>query len=354
MARYNRAVQLMKNLPANDPCSFMQQSHVHCAYCNGAYFYPAAQGLNRGEIQVHGNWLFFPFHRWYLYFHERILGNLIGDPTFALPYWNWDSPYGMYTPYMYTDGRTYPALFNERRRQEIYTRPVNLATGGSSTMTPEQIANNNCTVMYNEMIRTATTLESFMGAPYPRGNAVPNGPGTSERGSHNAVHNWCGDPRQPAQEDMGNFYSAGRDPIFYGHHSNVDRMWTIWRQGRPNNQRDFTDTDYLNTQFLFYDENRRLVRVRVADCLDNARLGYQFQTNGVFVTWTDCRPFARVRGRRAARISDAPKLETLEFPLKLDKVVKVRIPRPRKLRTSEEKEKGGRITADRRRRGGYR
>ncbi|KAL0320498.1 UNVERIFIED_CONTAM: Polyphenol oxidase, chloroplastic [Sesamum radiatum] len=338
MARYNRAVQLMKNLPATDPRSFMQQSYVHCAYCNGAYFYPPVQGLNRGEIQVHGNWLFFPFHRWYLYFHERILGNLIGDPTFALPYWNWDSPYGMYTPYMYTQSRTYPALFNERRRQEIYTRPVNLATGGSSSMTPEQIANNNCTVMYNEMIRTATTLESFMGAPYRRGNTVPNGPGTSERGSHNAVHNWCGDPRQPAGEDMGNFYSAGRDPIFYGHHSNVDRMWTIWRQGRPNNQRDFTDADYLNTQFLFYDENRRLVRVRVADCLDNARLGYQFQTNGVFVTWADCGRIARVRGSRAARISDAPKLETLEFPLKLDKVVKVRVPRPRKLRTPEEKE----------------
>ncbi|KAL0301348.1 UNVERIFIED_CONTAM: Polyphenol oxidase, chloroplastic [Sesamum radiatum] len=336
--RYNRAVQLMRNLPATDPRNFLQQSYVHCAYCNGAYFYPALQGLNRGEIQVHGNWLFFPFHRWYLYFHERILGSLIGDPTFALPYWNWDSPYAMDAPAMYSNNRTYPALYNDRRNQLIYRRPVNLGTGTDSNQTQAQIANSNCAVMNNEMIRTATTLESFMGTPYRRGNAVPNGPGTSERGSHNAVHRWCGDPRQPAEEDMGNFYSAGRDPIFYGHHSNVDRMWTLWRQRRAANQRDFTDTDYLNSQFLFYDENSRLVRVRVGDCLDNTRLGYQFQTEGVFVTWTDCRPFTRVRGSRAARISDFPKLESLEFPLKLDKVVKVRVPRPRKLRTPKEKE----------------
>ncbi|MFS7947023.1 putative catechol oxidase [Helianthus anomalus] len=38
------------------------------------------------EIQIHNSWLFFPFHRWYLYFYERILGKLINDPTFALPF----------------------------------------------------------------------------------------------------------------------------------------------------------------------------------------------------------------------------------------------------------------------------
>ena len=30
--------------------------------------------------------------RFYLYFHERILGKLIGDDTFALPFWNWTRP----------------------------------------------------------------------------------------------------------------------------------------------------------------------------------------------------------------------------------------------------------------------
>ncbi|WP_423787665.1 tyrosinase family protein [Klebsiella pneumoniae] len=27
---------------------------------------------------------------------------------------------------------------------------------------------------------------------------------------------------------MGHFYSAGLDPVFFCHHSNVDRMWSEW------------------------------------------------------------------------------------------------------------------------------
>ena len=57
---------------------------VHCWYCSGAL-----DGLS--GIEIHGGWWFLAWHRAYLYFHEQILGTLIGDPTFALPYWDWDS-----------------------------------------------------------------------------------------------------------------------------------------------------------------------------------------------------------------------------------------------------------------------
>jgi polyphenol oxidase len=57
------------------------------------------------ELQVHSSWLFFPFHRCYLYFFERILGKLIDDPTFAMPFWNWDAAAGMKMPSMYTNPR---------------------------------------------------------------------------------------------------------------------------------------------------------------------------------------------------------------------------------------------------------
>ena len=100
LAKYTKAVELMKALPADDPRSFTQQANVHCAYCDGAYDQIGFPDL---ELQVHNSWLFFPWHRFYLYFHERILGKLIGDENFALPFWNWDAPEGMQMPSMYTD-----------------------------------------------------------------------------------------------------------------------------------------------------------------------------------------------------------------------------------------------------------
>ena len=68
----------------------MQQADVHCAFCNGAYYSAQAPG-SLFFPQVHFSYLFFPWHRYYLYFHESILGSLIDDPAFALPYWNWDN-----------------------------------------------------------------------------------------------------------------------------------------------------------------------------------------------------------------------------------------------------------------------
>ncbi|KAL0406584.1 UNVERIFIED_CONTAM: Polyphenol oxidase A, chloroplastic [Sesamum latifolium] len=50
-------------------------------------------------------------------------------------------------------------------------------------------------------------------------------------------------------------------------------------------------------------------------------------------------PRARVRRTTMARTSDAPRLNTLQFPLKLEKPVSVLVPRPKKSRSQEEKDK---------------
>ena len=57
--------------------------------------------------------------------------------------------------------------------------------------------------------------------PYRPGDEPDPGAGTIENTPHNILHFWSGDPRQPNGEDMGNFYSAGRDPVFFAHHGNV-------------------------------------------------------------------------------------------------------------------------------------
>ncbi|KAM2703642.1 hypothetical protein EV2_005210 [Malus domestica] len=65
---------------------------------------------------------------------------------------------------------------------------------------------------------------------------------------------------------MDNFYYTGRDPLFYAHHCNVDRIWNIWKTlGRK--CKDPTDIDWLDAEFLFYDENAELVSCKIQDSI---------------------------------------------------------------------------------------
>jgi polyphenol oxidase len=112
------------------------------------------------------------------------------------------------------------------------------------------------------MRTNSSTPELFFGKEYRAGDIPNPGGGSIENTPHGTLHDWCGDPLQPNREDMGNLYSSGRDPIFYAHHSNVDRMWSIWKTlGRRNI--DICDPDWLNASFLLYDENAELVQITV-------------------------------------------------------------------------------------------
>ncbi|XP_075506482.1 polyphenol oxidase I, chloroplastic-like [Primulina tabacum] len=328
--KYNLAIDRMKRLPKEDPRSFMQQANIHCAYCNGAYDQPGQGTL---DLQVHNSWLFFPFHRWYLYFYERILGKLINDPTFALPFWNWDNPKGMAIPAMFNDPKA--ALYDEKRNQANLP-PAVVDLGMTGNKDPLQVVSNNLTIMYSEMIRGNSSATDFMGQPYRQGTPVNPGPGASERGSHTAVHAWVGDPREPSGEDLGNFYSAGRDPLFYVHHGNVDRMWTLWQYYLPSANvpdKKITDPDFLNAQFLFYDENSQLVRVTVKDCLSNIDMGYEYER--IDLPWLDYRPPPQTATAKVTRAgTSAAKADTV-FPLKLDKIVRVLIPKTKKGKADE-------------------
>ncbi|EYU26236.1 hypothetical protein ABFS82_08G199400 [Erythranthe guttata] len=331
-AKFEKAVALMKALPADDPRSFMQQANVHCAYCNLTY---PQTGDPKLKLQIHNCWHFFPWHRWYLYFYERILGNLIGDPTFGLPFWNWDNPAGMVMPERFAVQDS--PLFNPRRNQtHLPPTPTDLAYSAKSPTNPKKIIPNNLTIMYGEMVRNVKKLEDFYGAKYVVGTKPDPGPGSVERGSHTAMHAWVGE-NTASGEDMGNFYSTGRDPLFYSHHTNVDRLWTIWRNQRsgPKQPKDFPDSDWLNADYLFYDENARLVRVKNSDTLENEKMGYVYQE--VDLPWLKNRPAARVTKSKVAATTAAPPPETV-FPVKLDKVVKVLVSRPKKSRSKKEKE----------------
>ena len=179
------------------------------------------------------------------------------------------------------------------------------------------------------MISGATLPSLFLRQPYRAGDPEMPGPGTVEWIPHNSMHIWTGDNSRPNAENMGVYYSAGRDPIFYPHHANIDRLWESWRGivGARRRRADFADPDWLDSSFLLYDEDARLVRVRVRDCLDPAALRYTYQDVGL--PWLDAKPPTEAG-------SPAPATGTL--PATLGQTVRVAVTRPRTSRSRREKE----------------
>ncbi|KAH0742292.1 hypothetical protein KY290_035335 [Solanum tuberosum] len=330
VAKYQLATSRMRELDKDsfDPLGFKQQANIHCAYCNGAY------KVGGKELQVHFSWLFFPFHRWYLYFYERILGSLINDPTFALPYWNWDHPKGMRIPPMFD--REGSSLYDDKRNQNHRNGTIiDLGHFGQEVDTPQlQIMTNNLTLMYRQMVTNAPCPSQFFGAAYPLGTEPSPGMGTIENIPHTPVHIWTGDsPRQKNGENMGNFYSAGLDPIFYCHHANVDRMWDEWKL-IGGKRRDLSNKDWLNSEFFFYDENRNPYRVKVRDCLDSKKMGFSYAP--MPTPWRNFKPIRKTTAGKVNTASIAP--VTKVFPLaKLDRAISFSITRPASSRTTQEK-----------------
>ncbi|KAL3851296.1 hypothetical protein ACJIZ3_013178 [Penstemon smallii] len=311
ISKYNKAIELMRALPGDDPRNFMQQANVHCTYCVEGYHQPGSPNL---EIQIHQSWLFYPWHRYYLYFFEKICQKLIDDPTFALPFWNWDSRQGMTIPSMYTNINS--ALY-DRNRDKDHMPPAVVDfnyNGTDSNVCPYKQMETNLKIMYRNMVSNSKTPKLFLGSAYRLGDE-PN-PG-------------------------GGFYSAARDPLFFAHHGNVDRMWSIWKTlgGR---RHDISDPDFLDASFLFYDENAKLVRVNVKDCLDEKKLGYVYAD--VEIPWLNSRPKPGVssvlRKLGKAKATEIITIRSPEevLPSKLDKVLKVMVKRPKKKSMKEKDE----------------
>lgn len=249
------ALRALNQQDPNDPRGWLQQAHVHCWYCGG--------GTNGMEgMEIHNGWWFLPWHRCFLYFHERILGKLIGDPTFRLPFWDWSSqnatPSHQTMPPVYTSTAGNNSLLNALRGQT------------PTAIIPPNIAGP---VVMNQVMRQST---------FPRFGGEPQRPnyygGALESGPHDNVHGWTGtngDAMPNCGSDMGILATAAQDPIFFAHHANIDRLWTLWLAqggGRANP----IVTKWLNQRWTFYDENKRFVSISVADVLSTQKLGYDY------------------------------------------------------------------------------
>ncbi|HET7464866.1 MAG TPA: tyrosinase family protein [Longimicrobium sp.] len=203
-----QAVQTMRNRADSDPTSWMYQANIHNIFCNTP---PAPYGV------VHYSWRFLAWHRAYLWYFEKVLQDAVGnDPRLTLPYWNWTTELNLPATYF---GASNP--LNDPTRQVTPT----------SKLDPRRTAISGLLAL--------PTFTQFGGSA--------SDAGALETGPHNYVHSWvCG--------DMCRFSTAARDPIFWAHHANVDRVWYLWNQEGNTNP---TDTAWTGQTYPFYDVTQK-------------------------------------------------------------------------------------------------
>jgi polyphenol oxidase len=277
----------------DDPRNWYHQGVVHCWYCSGAL--DAIWGP-----EIHGGWFFLPWHRAYLHFHEQILGALVNDPSFTIPYWDWDSPgrNRFPPPYMEPADQTNP-LFDPFRAVTPDSRiPENLT--GPETM---------------KRVLEQSTFALFAGV----GEGASGTSGAIERAPHGGVHLWVTNPTTllPPQINMGVLGTAALDPVFFAHHANIDRLWQVWLDATTTPPHaNPADDVWLQQAFVFYNEQRQWTQIQVDQVLDSqATLRYRYQAPAPAGAPPPVVPLApRVARLAAAQPPSSPALEIAAPP----------------------------------------
>lgn len=265
---YAKAVTVMQARPVADPTSWLFQANMHWTYDDGR--------KNPLWNQCpHSNWFFFPWHRLYLYHFERIVRSVVqqqGGPTdFALPYWNYDRDGWnvLPPPFRQTtlpDGRSPNPLYLAPPRRD---RDV---VGGGRV--PRQLTNStDCLLPTN----FTGGLVNFGGTSPEEGG----GSGAPEQTPHDTMHGAVGGRptgRNCGQAMMAQVPCAARDPIFWLHHANLDRLWSTWiamGDGRANP----SDLAWLDRTWTFVDQDGQESTMSSRDGLDTqTQLGYVYDT----------------------------------------------------------------------------
>jgi tyrosinase len=224
----------------------------------GYQFFAGMHGIPQ-FLCHHGDLLFLPWHRAYLYTLELTFREL--SAGFTLAYWEWNSPQAQ--------AQGLPAA---------YTAP-NDAAGNPNTLLDSAANIDPATVnqLQNDP-RTADALDFSVSPPrtirnpdqpadLPGQDAVQQIIGTSNTFAdfsrrleqvHNNVHGWVGG-------SMGLVPTSAYDPVFWAHHTNIDRIWYLWQVAHPGVR---MPPSIANSPVGF--------NMTVADTLDINHLGYEY------------------------------------------------------------------------------
>jgi Common central domain of tyrosinase/Polyphenol oxidase middle domain/Protein of unknown function (DUF_B2219) len=244
--------------------SWRFQANMHATFDNGPSW-----ALPFWNNCPHGTWFFFPWHRLFLSYFERIVRSIVESLSpavtdWALPYWNYsDDPAHAVLPPAFRSpnlpaqagGGPNPLFLSQRRPSVNAGQP--LAATAVAYLTPPPFG--------------SYTPVNFGQPPSVSFGGSPSSSGTIELQPHNPVHGAVGGL-------MGSVPTAAQDPIFWLHHANIDRHWDSWLRWGGGRANPTNQTAWMTRAYSFFDETgAQVTGVRVQDGLDTAaQLSYVY------------------------------------------------------------------------------
>jgi len=206
----------------------------------------------------HHSWRFLAWHRMQMLHWERIVARVSGHDRFAMPYWNW------------SDDRI-PPMFFDRSGPFYHARRDAGPQSRISDFIGLQVKVEGREADF--LGRPADSFDYFFGAPN-LGDPLDNYMGSAEQYGHNMVHIFVGG-------DMTTLSTSPGDPLFWFHHSNVDRIWRQWSSIWGN---ETYAPAWRREQLLgFVDETGRPAPpISAGEIVDVRALGYDYDRLGAF------------------------------------------------------------------------
>lgn len=261
-----KALKIMRNLPCDNPLSWYYQGAMHwipdtinnnqlCSwYGNVSQIKDGWDNCTHtpsGKEKLH----FLVWHRLYIWHFEKIIRKLSGYQDFALPYWgytNQDSKYKV-LPDIFRNSKS--SLYEPCRFDSLNNGyPVSGEIERSLDLTKLYAYKDYALFSNNINAAPHGAMHDYIGA----GNDV-----TGNLKFNNTITGTISNTGL-----MGWVPTAAFDPIFWLHHSNIDRVWQQWTNS-PNGKavmlQQLKDAPW---QYVFFDENGKRVEYTVEEALD--------------------------------------------------------------------------------------
>ncbi len=322
LASYAKGIGKLLSLPPADPRNWFRYAFIHTMDC------------------PHGNWWFFVWHRPFVGYFEQIVREASGNPNFAFPYWDWTQlprmPAGMFDGVLDPTNAAYNPFISSFDTFFKYLNPA--MTAYWKGLSPAQLAQLNTREMptiasmwqqvkdYQQSAMFATTpnarwlsktnpgldpktqvtvslktieaglkptaFKDFNSIQTPSHNTQPSSGNVFailEGQPHNKVHNNIGGIGHIPDKDYLKFgYMADNlspvDPVFFLHHSNMDRLWDVWTRKQKALKLPWLPTGadlktFSDEPFLFYIDakGQPAARKNAGDSIEIDGFDYTYQ-----------------------------------------------------------------------------